>query len=234
MIADALRADIEKYAATRFRQNPFFRMTEEGALGRSCVRAYLQNIRYLVANTPVCLQRARQRANERGAIELEQHFIAKDAEENGHDKWAERDLQSIDDSGMLPVEVDTTGVSREMLELVDFIVKMIDRDPTLYLAYILFAEHLTVVMGPEWLALLDVRCGIPMSSMTVIANHVELDREHVEHALNEIDDLVGDPKMLYPMREALHGAMDHYELFLRAIVATNPADRSNGSRVSAA
>ena len=41
MIADALRAEIEIFAATKCRRNLLFRMAEEGTVDAVCIRAYL-------------------------------------------------------------------------------------------------------------------------------------------------------------------------------------------------
>ena len=105
--------------------------------------------------------------------------------------------------------------------LLAFLESTIDEDPALYLAYILFAEYLVVLLGPEWLTLLEERCGIPRSSMTVIGNHVELDKEHVEEALAHIDDLVSDPRKLSRMREVLLQTIEHFERFCDEV--TGPA-----------
>jgi pyrroloquinoline quinone (PQQ) biosynthesis protein C len=83
----------------------------------------------------------------------------------------------------------------------------------------LFAEYLTVLLGPPWLALLEERCGIPQSSMTVIANHAEEDRHHVEEALDEIDALVADPRKLRRMREVLLDSCGHFDRFCEEVTA---------------
>ena len=115
---------------------------------------------------------------------------------------------------------------------------MIDDDPALYLAYILFAEQLVVILGPEWLELLEARCGIPRSSMTVIGNHAELDKEHVESALEEIDDLVGDPRKLPRMRDALRRSIGFFDRFCVEVTGeehdADRTDREAAKHVSAA
>jgi hypothetical protein len=98
-------------------------------------------------------------------------------------------------------------------DLVTFLATTIDRDPVLYLSYILFAEYLIVLLGPEWLRMLEERCGIPRSSMTVIGNHIELDREHVEEALDQIDALVSDPHKLPSMRAVLLETFAYFDRF---------------------
>ncbi|MBX3200227.1 MAG: hypothetical protein KF894_18975 [Labilithrix sp.] len=208
MIADALRADIETFAKTRSRQNLLFQMAEQGNVDAVCIRAYLTNLHYLLRHTPICLVRARKLAIARGDHPLADHFKHKLVEEAGHFRWAEDDLAS------LPATVEASpGVLASMQRHVAFIIRTIDEDPSLFLAYILFGEYFTVVLGPEWLRLLEERCGIPRSSMTVVDKHIEIDQGHVEEALDSIDDLVGEPHMLPRMREVLRESMDHFYAF---------------------
>lgn len=181
------------------------------------ISRYLANVHYLITHTPIHLARARDRARAVGDDALARHFAHKMGEEIGHDKWAERDLSRV-------APLLTTPVKREVLpsmqSLVDYVAGVIDEDPTLYLAYILFTEQLMVMGGSEWLQLLEERCGIPRTSMTVVGNHVELDREHVEEALESIDDLVGDPRKLARMRRVIEETTMHFEHFCADVTET--------------
>lgn len=210
MIAFALRAHIESYASTSMRtRNALFTRALKGTLTQSHLTRYLSNVRYLVAHTPIHLARAKRAAERAGDLRLAAHYAAKIGEEEGHDAWAERDLARL---GARPSAFPRSSLAT-MTALVTFIESVIDEDPALYLAYILFAEYLIVLLGPEWLALLESRCGIPRSAMTVIGNHAELDRDHVEEAIDVIDDLVGDPSKLTRMRAVLDDTIAHFERF---------------------
>jgi len=216
VIADVLRADVERYAAGMPRHNPLYVGAAEGRLTPEMVAYYLFNVRHLVRHTPAHLERARARALAVGDHALAAHFAAKHAEEQGHDRWADRDLERLSDGfGAAPRDEHSRG----LLGLLRHVERTIDRDPALYLAYILFAEYLIVLMGPEWLALIEERCGIPRSTFTVIANHVELDREHTEEGLEAIDALVPDPAKLGPMRAVLRETFDHFDRFSADVLA---------------
>lgn len=228
MIGNALRVDIERFAAGRIRKSPLFKMAEDGLITRACLREYLENIHYLVSCTPPCLERAAERAREQGQVALEAHFRNKLKEETGHDVWAERDIASVADSSTRLQTRPTAG----MEAMVAHVRATIEREPLLYLAYILFAEHFTVVIGPEWIRLLEERCGIPSSSLSVVTNHVELDVEHVEHALDEIDDLVGDPAKLSALREVLMTSMDCFEQFCGDLASTHRGAHERVARAS--
>lgn len=217
MIGDALRVEIEKYAAKMRRSNPLFTKAEDGTLTPACMAHYLANVHYLVRHTPIHLERARKRAIDLQDVALAAHFAHKDEEERGHDAWAARDIERVSRTSEIVPRREPTQAMRDY---VDFIASVIDEDPALYLSYILFAEYLIVLLGPEWLDLLETRCGIPRSSMTVIANHAELDKDHVEEALDEIDALVGDPTKLPRMREVLRDTIRHFERFCAEVTRT--------------
>jgi pyrroloquinoline quinone (PQQ) biosynthesis protein C len=217
MIANALRARIAVYVTEMRQSNPLFYKAEDGTLTSAIITRYLANLHHLLLQTPIYLDRARDGARALGDERLALHYEHKKGEEVGHDAWAERDLSRVAPLVAAPVSRD---VIPAMWGLVAYIGDIINEDPALYLAYMLFVEHFTVTCGPEWLDLLEERCGIPRTSMTAIGNHVELDREHVEEALECIDDLVGDPRKLPQMRQALEGSIAHFERF--CIEVTQP------------
>jgi hypothetical protein len=210
VIANALRVDIEKYSS-QAKLNPAYAMAREGKLGRKSVVLYVSNILHLLRHTPPYLERAKKRALERGDRRLAAFFDEKMAEETGHDRWAEQDLFNLRDSFGVASEGAVTPALRSLLA---YLEETIDQDPTLYLSYILFAEYFTVLEGPEWLALLEDRCGVPQGFMTAIANHVELDKEHVAEGLDMIDVLVTDPSYLDSMRRTLHQSIQHFDRFM--------------------
>ena len=235
MIGDALGVEIAAYAVEMRRTNPLFTKAQDGTLTADRIASYLANIHHLIRYTPIYLARARDRARALGDERLAAHYQHKRGEEVGHDAWAERDLERVSAQTMRPVARDVVPAIRD---LVAYLADMIDEDPTLYLAYILFTEQLIVLLGPEWLMLLEERCGIPRSSMTVIDNHAELDKEHVEEALEQIDDLVGDPKKLAKMRDALRASIAFFHRFCVEITSVEVRDddsaRDIASHVSAA
>jgi len=226
MIANALRVEIERYAAQMPRSNSLFLKAEDGTFAPAFMVTYLTNIKHLVSHTPIFLTRGRERARSIGDDRLAAHYEQKRADEFGHDVWAERDIERVSTISMTP---SNTDIVPAMHELLGFLARTIDEDPTLYLSYVLFAEYLTVLLGPAWLKLLDERCGIPCSSVTVVGNHVDLDREHVQEALDEIDDLVADPSKLPRMRKVLLDSIAYFERFCAEVTA----DRTSESRIGA-
>ena len=239
MIGEALSHEIDVFAAGVRSQNPLFVQAEAGSLSLATVARYIANVHQLIRHTPYHLGKARDLSMARGDDALARHFAHKMVEEAGHDAWAARDLEGLSRRGAPPP---SDKVTPAMGALIRHIESLIDEDPALYLSYILFAEKLVVLMGPEWLALLESRCGIPKSLLTIIGNHAELDKDHVSEALDEIDALVGDPKKLPAMRDALRRSMDRFAAFcselasseLASMPSESDADRESAKQIAAA
>ncbi len=219
MIGDALRVELERYAATLEQQNPLYLAARRGAFTPGVASRYLVNVRHLIRHTSPHLQRARARALAKGDRALADHFSHKLSEEYGHDLWAECDLQEL---GSRFGTSDSAGVVPALDELLRFLEQTIDRDPALYLAYILFTEYVIAARGSEWLAVVQDVCGVPTESMSVIANHAELDREHTHEGFETIDALVTNPTMLAPMRAVLLASRDLFHRFCEEIVSSAP------------
>lgn len=216
MIGASLKADLDRYAVAMDHRNALFMGAAEGRLTADKVGFYLSNVRLLLQHTPVHLERARARAVVLGHHELAEYFAQKWAEERGHHRWAEDDLQRLEEE----LQVITTGdYASGLLGWLHFLEETIERDPTDYLAHILFAEYLIAVRGPEWLALIEERCGVPVRMMTAVANHAELDKEHADEGIAAIDRLVSDPEKLAAMRSVLERVLGYFDEFSDQVMA---------------
>jgi len=223
MIANALRAEIEAYAVRMPVSNPLFVEASNGTFAPASMLTYLANIRYIVGYTKTSLSHARDRARALGDERLAEHYEHKRVEELGHEVWADDDIVRLSKASAIAPTADILPAIRD---LVRFLEETIEEDPALYLAYALFAEYLTVILGPAWLRLLEERCGIPRSSMTVIGNHIELDREHAEEAFDLIDLLVADPRKLARMREVLQASLANFDRFCGEVTERATAKES--------
>ncbi|HVH41767.1 MAG TPA: hypothetical protein VM925_05470 [Labilithrix sp.] len=240
MISAALRIDIERWAS-RKEDNPVFHLARQGRLTRAMITRYIANVTYMIRLTPGHLRLARDHAVELGDSALSAHYEHKLGEEVGHDLWGEADLASLarlehrtvyGPSVPAKAPSNTTATS-SIEELAAFLTKTIADDPALYLAYLAFTEYVTVLLGPELLALIEDRCGVPKTSMTVIDKHIELDRDHAEEGFGIIDDLVGDPRKLSPLRNALAEMLAHFDRFCEEVTTLDLSDEPN-QHVSAA
>ena len=210
MISEHLKCEIEKYASDRLRSSNLFNLARGGEVTPAAMAFYIANLRVLVKATEVNLRLAEARAKELERPGLAAYFAHKRAEEDGHERWADEDISRL--KTQFVVEP-TPGTSPAIRDLLRYLRQEIQDEPIRYLAYMLLAEYLTVLLGPELLALLEERCGIPSTSLTVIGHHVELDREHASEGLREIDAIVNDSESLDAMRQTMQASMNYFETF---------------------
>jgi pyrroloquinoline quinone (PQQ) biosynthesis protein C len=223
MLTQTLQLEIEACAA-RLHAHPLLAAAKRGAVPPETVAKYLSSVLYLVRHTPPHLVLARKSAEQLGERELARFFQHKLGEEHGHDRWAESDLREMGTHFGASVGA-TREPCRAILALVRDLERAIRVAPASYLAYILFAEYITVLMGPVWVGALREHCGVPAEALSVVSRHADLDREHVAECVAEFDDLLATsdaPRAL----ETLRVAMAHFEAFcdeLHALARTSDA-----------
>jgi len=128
MIANALRVEIERYAARMKRSNPLFWKAEDGTFTSECMVNYLTNVRHLVWHGQLYIGRAGERALAVGDAALAKHYQHKRREEAGHEAWADRDIQRVSAASMGPVNPD---VLPSVHGLVAFLATTIDVEEAL-------------------------------------------------------------------------------------------------------
>jgi hypothetical protein len=214
-ISDILRRDIDEFA-DRFRaRSELLRRARNGALSPDLVGRYLRSLQYLIRNTIVHLSLAEARAKALGQDDLAAHFAAKRSEEQGHDRWAEADIARLCERFVVAVPDEP---SPGIVAIVEANTRIVHDEPRVYLAYMLFAEYITVVLGPEWLSALADKCGIPVDYMTVVDKHVELDKDHATEGCMAIDDFF-DASPSDAARVALRGMMERFTAFCDGLCA---------------
>jgi hypothetical protein len=217
MISQVLKSDIDSYAAHVRETSTLLARARAGTLPVSAVGKYFASIHYLLTQTPVHLALAEERARELGAKDLARYFETKSKEERDHHEWAEADRRRLGE--VFGDDIARAVPAKSILELMAQTRTAIGEDPYSYLAYILFAEYFTVVLGPEWLAALETGCGIPPRAMTSIANHVELDKAHVLEGCREIDFIVKDTGRDASLRRLLSATFARFTSFCEEVDA---------------
>lgn len=216
-MSQLMKSTIESYYRRTKDSNPLYRNARMGRLKAENIHAYLNNVLYLVQHTPIHLSYAKSQASARKMKALAVFFESKMKEEIGHDKWAENDLSEMKKKFGSDTQRD---LSPHMVRLVEFIHDTIERDPSLYVAYIFLAEYFTVLAAPEWLRDLETNCGIPRAMMSVIGNHSELDKEHVAEDIEQIEAFFADVENPEPFLEVLKTAHTLYENFCSEVGKT--------------
>ncbi len=208
-LARALAKKIETYAEYLRRKHPLLEMAQHGTFPPEGVATYLVNARYMVSQTPGHMSAAARRSLELGRPDLAAFFLRKRGEELGHDRWADSDLSVLSARfGVVPED----QPSRHIRDMLHSIARVIDLEPSRYLAYTLFVEYLTVLLGPVWTTALSHNCGIPSEGLTVITRHVELDVGHVAEELRELDALLTIENRVHYF-DVLYASMRYFELY---------------------
>lgn len=215
MRAEPLIEAIESYHARFVQTNALYRLAEDGAVDAPTLQQFLAGAAFLTANTLPSLRRAMVVARQRGDVPLAAFFAQKMGEEAGHTEWAEADQQGLAQRFDLRLERELgPGVRR----YIDAQNQVIEEDPALYLAYVLFAEYFTVLATPGWVELLATRCALPPEYSTVLTKHVELDKEHVAECVREFNELLQTYPRAERMWQHLRLCFELYEGFLNDIV----------------
>ncbi len=223
MLAVALQREIEACAG-RLHAHPLLLAAQRGEVPPLTVAKYLSSVLHLVRHTPLHLELARASAEAQGQSELALYFGHKAGEEHGHDLWAESDLREMRARFGASAGVELEPC-RAIAELTAQLSRTIPSAPAAYLAYILFAEYITVLMGPVWVDALQEHCGVPAGALSVVARHAELDREHVAECVPVLETLLvaSDASRAF---ETLSFAMRHFEDFCDELFALSGASRA--------
>ena len=189
--------------------HPLMRRAEQGNVAPSTVARYLSSVHYLVRHTPPHLQLALDSARRNGDAQLVNYFERKLEEEQGHDRWAEADIAELSQKFAL---ASVPEPSLAMKALVAFVEARLRSEPASYVVYVLFAEYITVLVGPTWTSALQRHCGIPIDALSVVTRHAILDQDHVASALSEIEPLLAraNPER---MLEMLEQSIRHFREF---------------------
>ena len=210
MLSQKTKTEIELYHRQIRRENSMFVGARSGRLQANQVAFYLKSLEYLVAHTPKHLALAAQSALDHGLSELNLFFKDKIKEEAGHNQWAESDLERLCQQKDLQKE--PIPVSATIEELLRKIETYIKKCPSAYLSYIFFTEYFTVIATSEFVSDLATHCSIPESVMSILTNHEELDKNHIEDDIREIDAYVGaEDQAAY--FDLLHEAMKLFNKF---------------------
>ncbi len=190
MFHQIVKKEIESATQHLMSTNILTVKAQRGDLQKAQVVKYLKNCLYIVSHTPIHLKKAIHSAQKLGLSEVVRFMDDKFREEVGHDEWAKTDISSLGES---PEIVEQDDLTNSIHDLIRFIESLIESNPHLYVAYITFVEYFTVLAAPAFLESIE-KCGVPRTSMTVIANHGELDKNHVHDDLSTITLIIDTPE----------------------------------------
>lgn len=178
----ALRSTIEPWAEALL-QHRLAILARSGRLPARALGFYLVSLRYLFASSQTTLPLASERSSQLANDKLTEFFRRKTREEVGHDHWATEDLTHLPASSTQQLEP-----AHNVRALVELQKSSIAKHPLCFVAYILWAEYFSILVGDSWLDALETS-GYVRAQVTAISKHLELDRGHAASVLQEIDEL---------------------------------------------
>jgi hypothetical protein len=182
-LSSLVKSSIDSWALHLRADSPLTAAAESGQLSPRALALYLESLRYVFTHSQANIRAAAVRAETLQLSELAAYFRDKASEEQGHDQWAQDDLQQLPDDAVLGIEPAAACLALVALQEV-----LIDQHPLCFLAYTVWAEYLTASLGAEWLTLL-ANCGYDRSTVSAVAKHLEADVDHAFEGFDALDRL---------------------------------------------
>ena len=182
-MSSLVKSSIDSWAVRLRKESPLTAAAESGQLSARALALYLESLRYVFMHSQANIRTAALRAEELQLSELAAYFRAKASEEQGHEQWAENDLQQLPSAAVQGIE--PAQACRALVALQE---TLIDQHPLCFLAYTVWAEYLTASLGAEWLNLL-ANCGYDRSAVSAVAKHLEADVDHAFEGFDALDRL---------------------------------------------
>lgn len=211
-IYDDLASKINDYYSVLKKENSFFKKIFSGTLEPEQLELYLFNMKASLKSTIVQCKNGAKRCEITGDRKLRDFFLLKAQEEVGHDQWAEEDLENIYKE--FTIENKKSSLSIHMVNIIEYNNALIEKDPRLYLVFMMFAEYFTVIAGPECIEKFNTLCNIPTNCVSVIEKHATLDQEHVHEWHNFTNEYITDIDIISDeMFATLEDIMKNYARF---------------------
>lgn len=179
-----LKETTNRYCREFNRTSPLFKLGREGKVTHFHLATYVVNLEELFRQNGHTLKSACELYSPNKT--LSDFFLKKWKEENGHDAWARADSTALSQSVTFSKKPE---VLKEMTDLVAFLHDTMTYSPYRYIAYLFFAEHMTSILGPIWMDLLQKNLGSKNLPVTSLSKHIELDGDHAEEMGEFIDGL---------------------------------------------
>lgn len=219
-VANLLKESIEEYADALPLMSALQEIARRGELSPRAFAQYLESLRHLFLESQRSLALAAERADLLGDAPLAEYLRRKAAEERGHDAWASADLALLPAAASFEI-----APARSIGRLVALQRELIALHPVCFVAYALWAEYFTVLLGEDWLTALEAN-GYGRGQVSAVAKHVDADREHAAHGFYELDRLWhGQPDQATLLR-GVERAGDLFRAFCDEICRTSDASRA--------
>jgi hypothetical protein len=171
----------------------------------------------------VCSQRnlgaAAERSQALGLSQLAEYFAGKAREERGHEQWAVQDLLRLPDAATRGLHPAAASLALGHLQR-----ELVAEHPLCMLAYAVWAEYLTALLGDEWLKLL-ANNGYDRDAVSAVSKHVEADTQHAPEGFAALDHFWEGTPSAQRILESVARAQRLFELLCEEVCeATEPAN----------
>jgi hypothetical protein len=218
-VAVRLKESIEEYAEALSSSSALQAIAQRGELRPRAFAQYLESLRQLFQESQRSLALAAERSEQLGDAPLAEYFWRKVGEEHGHDEWASDDLAQLPAAASFEV-----SPARSIGRLIALQRELIAVHPICFVAYSLWAEYFTVLLGDDWLAALAAN-GYERGQVSAVAKHVDADRAHAAHGFAVMDRLWrGQPDQATVLR-GVERAGAIFRAFCDEICCTSNASR---------
>jgi hypothetical protein len=184
-IADELKAFIEKYAQNIKVNSLLFEKSKTGELTREQVGLYLFNLYFILSQATVRTETALKVARSRGLDKLALFFEDLIEFEKGHDEWAVDDLDKF---GFDELLLDSFTIVPAMKEISAFMHELAQRRPHSYIACHFYSAYIALLIGPEWLELLQLNCGISVTEVSIMQKYQLFDEEYNFNDFSKVEN----------------------------------------------
>ncbi len=174
-LGEELKIIIERYAQNIKEHSTLIEKAKQGTLRREQVGLYLFNLYFILSHSPVHTYNAMKVAQKKGWSDLA-NFLQELIEfEKGHEDWAVDDLENF---GLDEMLIEKFSIVPAAKELAGYLHEVSQRRPHSYVAYHFYSAYMALLIGPEFLNLLQLNCGISMSEISIMTKYQLLDDEY--------------------------------------------------------
>lgn len=169
-------------------EHPFFQRIKNENLPKKTLGIYFYNVKELVTETVPNLKRAVEVSkNQKLGEELTSTLEKKILEEDGHEQWAQDDLNRLQ---LSKEEIKEMKLTKTMSHFLPYIIDVAKTDPLSYFIYAYYIEELMVVAGPHVLSAMMKSSGVGEDYFTIISTHIEFDQDHAGEGAEVLDRLL--------------------------------------------
>jgi hypothetical protein len=174
-LGEQLKEIIERYANNIMANSTLIEKAQKGTLKREQIGLYLFNLYFILSHSPVHTYNAKKVALKKGWTDLADFLEELIDFEKGHDDWAVDDLENF---GLDEMLIDKFSIVPATKELAAYLHEISQRRPHSYVAYHFYSAYMALLIGPQFLNLLQLNCGISISEISIMTKYQLLDDEY--------------------------------------------------------